>query len=197
MKLRPPPRGFTLLELLAVLAIAAILLAIAMPQLTTAALRSTRAQGSTGLLAAFNQARSEAIARNGGVFVCRRDYFATGDFPKCALGSGTWAQGWIVYRDGNGVVDAQEPGAAGDIVAVFDPVGRVEAGSAGDAFRIVPTTNPAYVQFKSDGRPTQALSFTLCDKQKRLPDARSVLLGLSGAVNLVEVDAASASALCG
>ncbi|MDB5968803.1 MAG: hypothetical protein JWQ90_1253 [Hydrocarboniphaga sp.] len=190
--------GFTLLELVVVMAIAAILLAAAIPQFQQMAVASARAQGGTLMLSAFNQARSEAIARNGNVVVCRRNYFTSSTFPVCDMStSGTWAQGWIVYRDSDTSIDSAEPDAAADIIAVFEPVGRVTATGEGNAFTIVPAGNPAYLVFASNGRATQALSFTLCDASHRLSDSRRVEIAPSGYVSLRALDATTTASLCG
>lgn len=188
--------GFTLLELLVVLAIAAILMATAMPHFRLMMLSSARAQGSTQLVAAFNQARSEAIEKNSNVVVCRRNYFASSSYPTCGISSGTWAQGWIVYRDNDGVVDASEPDAAGDILAVYEPIGRVTA-SGDNAFNVLPSSNPAFLAFGSNGRPSQALSFTLCDSNRQLDKARRVDVALSGYVSLQALDVATTTSVCG
>lgn len=188
--------GFTMLELLVVLAIAAILMAAAAPQFQQMSLSSARAQGSTLLLAAFNQARSEAIARNAVVVVCRRNYFISGS-PVCDMStSGNWAQGWIVYRDSDATIDSSEPDAAADIVAVFEPIGRVTASGEDNAFKVLPAGNPAYVSFASNGRTTLARSFTLCDTAHRLSDSRRVDIALSGYVSLRALDSATTSAAC-
>jgi type IV fimbrial biogenesis protein FimT len=192
-----PQTGFTLLELLVVVAIAGVMLAAAMPSFQQMGLASARAQGSTTLLTALNQARSEAIARNGNVVVCRRNYFATGTFPTCNISSGSWAQGWIVYRDSDSTIDSSEPDAAGDIIAVYEPIGRVTAAGDSDAFKLVPTGNPAYVLFGSNGRPSQALSFTLCDNSHRLTDSRRVEIAPSGYVSLRPLDTSTTTAACG
>lgn len=190
--------GFTLLELMVVLGIAAVLLAAAAPQFQQMSLSSARAQGGTMLLAAFNQARSEAIARNAGVVVCRRNYFISSGSPVCDMSSsGSWAQGWIVYRDSDATIDGSEPDAAADIIAVYEPIGRVTAAGDDNAFTVLPAGNPAYVSFASNGRTTQARSFTLCDASHRLKDSRRVEIALSGYVSLRALDAATTTATCG
>lgn len=191
-------RGFTLLELLVVISIAAILLVAAVPQFQQLSLAAARSQGGSALLAAFNQARSEAIARNASVVVCRRNYFASGAFPVCDMSaSGSWAQGWIVFRDSDGSINSTEPDAAADVIAVFEPIGRVTANGSGNAFSVLPAGNPAYVSFASNGRVAQPLSFTLCDLSHRLTDSRRVEITLSGYVSLRALDTATTAGVCG
>lgn len=93
-------RGFTLVELLVTMAVAAILLTIAVPNLQMFVLNSRMASQANDLITAFNMARSEAVKRAASVTVC-----ASSNGTSC---TGTWAQGWIV-RDAAGTpIRAQE-----------------------------------------------------------------------------------------
>ena len=108
------PYGFTLLELLIVLAIVAILVTLAAPSLARMLQSNTRSSALNTFLADMGYARSEAIRRGGGVVLCRSD-FPEATNPGCSstsaqLGQG-WASGWIVFHDldANGLKDTAEP----------------------------------------------------------------------------------------
>ena len=190
--------GFTLLELMVTMAIGAILLGLALPQMSRFGLAAARAKGATELYAGLNQARSEAIARNAPVTVCRRDWYAGGDFPQCAAAGGSWSQGWIVYQDRDGDFSGGEPDGAADIVSAFDPVGIVKPTPGDDAFAVVSTLDSGtHLIFQPNGRAEQRVQFTLCERSGRLRDARLVDVALSGRVSLVPLDPDSVPAGCG
>lgn len=91
-----PTEGFTLVEIMIVLAIMSILFAIALPAFQDFQNGARRTAAINLLMADLNQARSEAIKRNRRSLVCVRN--TAGD----ACGSGTsWQNGWFVCIDEN------------------------------------------------------------------------------------------------
>lgn len=96
--------GFTLIELLVAVAILAVLAALAAPSFNEAILSNRLASYANSFVASVQLARSEAIKRNATVVMCR-----SADGASCAT-SGTWQQGWILWRDANNdtTVDADE-----------------------------------------------------------------------------------------
>ncbi len=189
--------GFTLLELMVTIAIGAILLGLALPQMSRFGLAASRAKGATELYAGLTQARSEAIVRNAPVTICQRDWFASADIPQCASGGGSWAQGWIVYQDADATFDGSEPDAGADIVAVFDPVGRITPSVDDDAFVVLTTLNSnTHLIFAPNGRAAQRAQFTLCERSGRLRDARLLDVAISGRISLVALDPDSVPAAC-
>jgi type IV fimbrial biogenesis protein FimT len=83
-------KGFTLVELMVVIAIVAIVSAIALPSLT-AFIDSTRFSAQANdLVAALSYARSEAVKRNADVSIC-----PSTDGAACASSS-SWSTGWLV-----------------------------------------------------------------------------------------------------
>lgn len=93
-------QGFTIIELMITLAVAAILLSLAAPSFTDI-IKNNRLVTQVNLIAAgLNFARSEAIKRSVSVTLCKSDDQAT-----C---NGNWQDGWLLFEDsdGNGTVDA-------------------------------------------------------------------------------------------
>jgi type IV fimbrial biogenesis protein FimT len=89
--------GFTLVELMIVVAIVGILAAIGAPSFQDM-LNQTRASGLANELAAsLNLARSEAIKRGTQVSVCKSGNI-TAASPTCSTAA-NWQNGWLVFVD--------------------------------------------------------------------------------------------------
>lgn len=90
-------RGFTIVELMVVVVIAAILATLAGPSFT-AFVNETRQNSTLSQLQAdLNRARSEAIKRNARMLVCNPN--SSG--KDCSTAT-TWNSGWIVCYDVDG-----------------------------------------------------------------------------------------------
>ncbi len=99
-------RGFTLIEAMIVLVIAAILLVIGIPSFRDASVGSRLRDIANDLNASVQVARSEAIKRNVPVTLCRSTDGATCDDAD------DWGQGWIVL-EGAEIIQYQQPVATG------------------------------------------------------------------------------------
>ena len=93
---RPALSGFTLLELMVTLAVAAIVVTIAVPNFRSVVQSNNSAALTNDIVGALNYARSEAVRRGRPVSVC-----ASVDQQQCSSGTGEtdWAPGWIVFTD--------------------------------------------------------------------------------------------------
>jgi len=132
-------RGFTLLELLTTLAVAAIILSFGVPNFMDVVRNSRAAAGANELVTALSIARSEAAKRGARVSVCPSDDGAT-----C---HGSWEDGWIVIADG---------ASADDAVPVVSELLRVSSAPAGNPAITVKqangsSTNMAWVRFLPRG----------------------------------------------
>jgi type IV fimbrial biogenesis protein FimT len=88
-------RGFTIMEVMFTVSIAAVLMAVAVPSFRSLMANNRLASQSTELVAAINFARSEAISRNATISVCRANLEAS---TNCAGSAGEW-DFFIVRRD--------------------------------------------------------------------------------------------------
>ncbi|MCC7326115.1 MAG: GspH/FimT family pseudopilin [Burkholderiales bacterium] len=89
----PKHDGFTLLELLASLGIAAALLLLGIPGYAAWIAEMELRDRVEALVGAMSLARSEAIKRNARVNLC-----PSGDGARCA-DNGLWEAGWLVFAD--------------------------------------------------------------------------------------------------
>lgn len=105
-------RGFSLLELMMTLTVAAILFGVGVPSFIDT-IRSNRAATNINELStAFAIARSEAIRRGANITVCR-----SSDNATCGA---SWADGWIAFVDG-AATDTAAP-VLGEILRVWGPM---------------------------------------------------------------------------
>lgn len=126
--------GFSLAELLAVLAISSIMFSVAAPNLRTL-LRGFEIKAAVNdLSGAIALTRAQAIARNAQVKIVPRD--AAGE---------NWAHGWTVFIDSDG---DRRPGAGEEVIAVHGPLA---IGVAAD-FAFTSPAAPYYIAYNGAGR---------------------------------------------
>lgn len=100
--------GFTLIELIVSMAIAAIVLSVGVPTFRGVMLDGGMASNANRFVASINLARSSAVRHQRDATICASaDYNAA--TPTCG-GGNDWSNGWIVYvdKDRDGAVDADE-----------------------------------------------------------------------------------------
>lgn len=95
--------GFSLLELMITITIAAILLVIAVPSFRDVIHRNQVSSASNALLASLAYARAEAITRGQLVSMCPS---STGD--SCTAGGQAFDSGWLVYTYPTGAASANK-----------------------------------------------------------------------------------------
>ena len=98
--------GFTLIELVIVIALAALLTTLALPSFRAIIQNNRATTQANGLLSSLNLARSEAVKRGVRVTLCSSVDQATCTDPPSA----DWATGWIIFADESnfGTKDAAE-----------------------------------------------------------------------------------------
>lgn len=161
-------RGFTLVELLVTIAVAAVILAIGVPSFRGTIASNRLTSLTNDLVGTLAQARSEAIRRGVRITVCMST-----NGTACAT-VGDWSAGWIVFVDTTraGLTAAVD---AGETVLSYTqptPTNTVVRGGASVA---------QYVSFSSDGTartlaggalPGGAVAtLRVCETSTALPDA--------------------------
>ena len=151
--------GYTLIELMTMLAVVAILLTVGVPQLKVFFQSNQMVSNTNDLVTALNLARAEAIRRGSRATVCKS---STGT----ACDGVTWADGWIVF--------AKDPAALPATACTFGPTDvlvRVHPVVDGNGVSITPqdASLTSCVSFTSRGVPkdsggnSQAGVFSVCD----------------------------------
>ena len=178
--------GFTLIEMMVVLAVASVLLGVGIPKLSVFFQNGRMTTNTNALVAAFQIAKSEAIKRQGPVTVCRSASAASCDSTDavntctCDLdAANTWEDGFIVFFDPgadgvvNGVVDSGDiilrinAGAENRVNTDTDPVtGDVTIRSSSTA-----QNEHQYITFNSRGHPKngtalQSATYKICDNRQ-------------------------------
>jgi type IV fimbrial biogenesis protein FimT len=127
--------GFTLVELVITIAIAAIVVTVAVPGFQGFVLNNRMSGNANDMIATLGYGRSEAVKRAADVTVCASDDGAT-----C---SGTWADGWVVLDGAGNVLRAQEAlggttTLAGADTIVFNANGRMTTPAAATVLTLCP-----------------------------------------------------------
>jgi type IV fimbrial biogenesis protein FimT len=165
---RKRARGYTLLELMATLAVAGIVASMAVPSLTTLALNQRRTGVTGDLMLTLLLARSETAKRSRSLVICGvRDTDGDGALKphEHACAGRDWSDGWLVaaWDDANGdsvvapwelrVLRVFETGAAGAL--------RITAGNFAASQPVAP---PGTLVVKS-GRRASNGTLTVCDRR--------------------------------
>jgi type IV fimbrial biogenesis protein FimT len=159
-------KGFTMLELMITLSIAAILLAVAVPSYQSVMVQSRLTTQANELMTALHYARSEAVKRGVRVTICK-----SSDGTACTSG-GSWQDGWLIFSDAGttGTVDGGD-----EILRVFPALNgsTLEGGS----------NFGNWISYRSNGRSQGSGSsnppngtFSLCNHAS----GRSIIINHSG-----------------
>ncbi|MDN5871839.1 MAG: GspH/FimT family protein [Nitrococcus sp.] len=169
-------RGVTLIELLAAIAILAILMTAAVPALTRWSDGNWLTTGVNRFHRTLALARSQAIEHRGNVVVCK-----SSDGRNCEA-TGGWEQGWLIFLDPgadeqcqDGDADARCDGDGGLII-------RAEQGFAhGLTLRGSGNTANAVAFSASGFSQGYPGTFTLCSASG---EARGLVLSMQGRIRL-------------
>ena len=173
--------GFTLIELIVTMAIAAIVLSIAVPSYQASVQNNRKTTSINALATALQLARSTAITRRVTVTICKSNDTANAS-PTCRNGggSGDWSQGWMVFTnpDNDTVLD---PG---------ETLLRVQGALDGNASFIGNNNVVNQISFQSSGLARGSNgTITHCDA-RGAADASALVISVGGQVrHAVDTDA--------
>jgi type IV fimbrial biogenesis protein FimT len=176
-------RGFTLIELMVTLAVAAVVLGLAVPNFTQMMRNNNSITAGSELSVAINYARSEAVKRAKRVSLC-----ASSDGLTC-LAAGNWKEGWMVFVD-----NAATDGAAltvGTVLRYWDELpANINVSAVKGA-----STNIQYLRYTSTGVVAR-LNGTDIDSRKFTvyvngcvgKSSQEIKIGRSGMVSSEKID---------
>lgn len=170
-------RGFTLVEMLMVVAILAVLVSVAAPSYGKLFGRTQTGPARAALSTALNLARMTAAARRSTVVVCPSD-----DLRTCTRTT-QWHHGWIVFadRDRDGTRSGDE-----ELLSVQQ---ALPAGAA-----VVSTTGRMRVTYSADGfSPGSNLTLTACSRTAGPDAAIALIVNNAGRVRSAPASAAAAA----
>jgi type IV fimbrial biogenesis protein FimT len=160
--------GVTLIELMATVAVLAIVAVFAIPEWLTTVRNNRLASQANDLVSDLALARSEAMRRGGRVTIC-----ASADGATCSGNAADWREGRLVFFDAN----------ADGTVDTGDEIVRVAGNLKGNGLSTASFAASDFIQFRPSGVPVSAGSFKLCD-QRTGAHGRQISIAAAGMVSL-------------
>lgn len=152
--------GFTIVDLMITLAIAAILASLAAPSFTDIIKNSRLATQYNELLTHITLARSEAVKRGTDIKILNNN----------GTGSGTWDAGWKVYED----KDKDNTVDSGEEIRVSNSI---------PATLSVRFSNKGQITYRPNGLGITAGTFTICDDRTN-KEAKALIINRTGRIRV-------------
>jgi len=171
--------GFTLIELVVTMAIAAILLTQGVPSFITMTKNNRMITQTNDLVGDINLARSESVKRGVRVVLCRSADPSAAS-PTCGGTANTWTTGWLMFAtiDGDTTFDASN--ANYTLIRIGQP--------ASTTLNIIANSNSNNnLEYNPDGTLNEAGAaiFAICD-DRGASDGRQIQVNVMGRPQLVK-----------
>jgi type IV fimbrial biogenesis protein FimT len=162
--------GFTLIELMVVIAVSAILLAVAAPNFSAALISNRLGSQANDLIADLRLGRSEAATRGAWVVVCPSADGGT----TCSASAADWAKGRVVF------VDSDRSGTRATTEPVLRSIAALSGATsmASTGFTDAIITFSPYGGLLQGGVPAASGTFKLCSSSSAT--GRQVRVDASG-----------------
>ena len=168
--------GFTLIELMVTIAIAAILIAVAIPSFAPTIASNRLTANANELVTALNLARSEAVKR--GVSVTIRKVDGNSSTNNGSVATWNWENGWDVFTD----ADSDGNYEAGDIlIRTYAPLQS--------SYTLRGNNFSNFIRFISSGQSNTNGSFVICNNSdgNDVPEANTSRLIIVNTVGRVRM----------
>jgi type IV fimbrial biogenesis protein FimT len=175
------PHGFTLIELMVALALAAILMTIAAPSFLAFQRNSELTSATNGLVAAIAAARGEAMKRGMSAMVLPAD-------------GATWKSGWVVFIDnGDRVFSEPDDKVVAKQSALPSHLTVSATGTANEAEPYLMFDGSGYPKLKGGGFAQLKLSIAREDvpESVRWEQTRRIIISLAGRIRSCRPTSAS------
>lgn len=175
-------RGFTIIELMVTISVAAILAAVAIPSMQGLIARNQITSANNELLSAIMYARSEAVLRGVPVRVCNSSTTTASSTESVVCSTDdSWASGWIVFVDADSDDSRTTTGTSEPVLRVFTNTSNTITitPASGNARGVVyDRTGRAAGVPASGSHTTTGNTFTTCST--KLAEGRVLSVSLSG-----------------
>lgn len=170
--------GFTLIELMVVLAIAVILITSAIPGFQSFIQNNRLSTTAHQFVTSINLARSEAVKRGKQVTMCKSN-----NSSSCT-GNDGWEQGWIVFVDNNGDGQRQTGGTPEELLRVQNKFsGNITISGQDDVENLISYTESGFPERIAGGSLRKEFStLVVCYSNSFDSHARALILNATGSV---------------
>lgn len=187
--------GFTVIELLAVITVAGVLVAVGIPNMQQFIKNNRLINVHNELVSAIQLARSGAIQSSGVACVCSSSSVGSGA-PTCD-GTNNWEAGWISFVDTNSNTTTScvyEPGANDIMLKAWDGTPYINQVTVRSGDANINANN--FIRFNARGAPITATAlslqgmFKVCDERGMIFGTRvlgrGIILSASGSVRTTD-----------